>query len=126
MIHHTRPTVRLNERHQPSDANVAWTTRPGQPLLRARIADQSDSGVGLLVDSAAAPHMGDAVRLVSRSSAVPRRARVVRVAADQNGKVRLGCRWIHSNGKRAHLRTPPARPVRTPIRLPHQNVFSRR
>lgn len=87
---------RLHERVYPRRACVGWARRPGEPLRRARVVDQSASGVGLALEGDDPPHMGERVRIVAPGEIYPRSARVVRVASSAHGTTIVGCRWISS------------------------------
>jgi len=93
-IQHMR--TRQDARRYPRREQVGWALRPGEQLRQATVADESTSGIGLIVQGPDVPYMGGTLRVSSRRDAQARRARVVRVSDDGRGRTRVGCRWIRS------------------------------
>ncbi|MBL8746220.1 MAG: hypothetical protein JNK58_07695 [Phycisphaerae bacterium] len=97
---------------------VAWSLHMGSVLTPAAVTDISASGIGMIVERHHAPHMGGALRILSRRDQYVRHARVIRLAESANGKALVGCRWISSRGAgRLH----EAHATRNGIALHHQD-----
>ncbi|MCB9858913.1 MAG: PilZ domain-containing protein [Phycisphaeraceae bacterium] len=79
-----------------SREKVAWGVGFGRPLNTAMVRDVSDSGIGLRCDGDVQPRVGATIRLLSRRSDFPHRARIVRVKHEA-GETTLGCEWASSN-----------------------------
>lgn len=102
---------RLAERQRPEDGRANWTQRKDHAPYPAKVVDQSDSGIGLLMDTVAPPQAGSSIHIRLHRSPVTRRARVVRVH-EEEGCVRIGCRWISSgarNNRKGQRRRPHRR-----------------
>lgn len=101
----TGPCKRQRQRLYPQDTHVLWSSRNGVPLMKAEVKDVSDSGLGLLITGRQTPTLGEAINVASTGDASPRRARVLRVAKADSGRVSVGCRWISSKEHHAVSRS---------------------
>ncbi len=77
---------------------VAWSAYAGGPLHPASVVDMSASGIGIIVEQSRLPHMGGALRILSRQDQYVRHARVIRLVESPDGKTLVGCRWISQRG----------------------------
>ena len=111
--------TRASERVYPSRSRASFGIGGGGWLAPARVADYSESGIGLEVRGVCHADLGDAIRVMDRGGEAARHARVVRVALESQGGRRvtkLGCRWIsqsehpacgHAPRRRRVLRSTP-------------------
>lgn len=88
---------RLCERVYPTQRVTSFGIAPSGWLSPARVADFSESGIGLEVRGVCQADVGDTIRVVNGEAGRVRHARVVRVVLEsRSGRrlTRLGCCWV--------------------------------
>lgn len=104
---------RACERVYPQRDRAAFGVGYGGWLSPARVADYSDSGIGLEILGDCRARFGDAIRVVGGSNGDSRPARVVRLCDERrSGRsvTRIGCRWITDLDRHGRLRMHPNQP----------------
>lgn len=90
-----QPKIREGRRRPRASApreHVGWTGADGR-FRRAEVADQSEDGIGLVIQTDQPPLRQGVVRILSRGEDHNRSARVMWTAPADMGRHRMGCSW---------------------------------
>lgn len=98
----SRERTRGDKRQSPRSRTAGWRYRCGQPLRRATVRDESESGIGLTLEGADLPCPGRIIQVSSAGKQLFRDAHVVRTTTQALESVQVGCRWKGVRPKPGH------------------------
>jgi hypothetical protein len=84
---------RCDKRQPPRNRTIGWRYWCGQPLRRATVRDESDSGIGLILQGSDLPAPGRTIQVCAGGQPFFRDAHVIRAINDRIATAHVGCRW---------------------------------